>query len=60
MTVKQLIAALKMADPNLEVSSHANNHTYHSERDRKTHGEMKVLLRKHNNDDEYVVIGNVR
>lgn len=60
MTVGQLIAALQMTDPSLEVSTHANNHQYNSERDKYYHGAMRALIRKHHNGDKYVVIGNVR
>lgn len=58
MKVKELIEVLKMCDPELPVATHANNHTYMSDNNRRTHGPLQIGLLKTYGGD-HVVIGNI-
>jgi len=59
MNVGQLIKILSKLDPKLPIATHANNHSYFSDKnaDGMTHGNLLVSLCHHYAKD-HVIIGN--
>lgn len=51
------LARLLLEQPNLPIATHANNHTYMSKTDRRSHGSVCVGL-LHTYGGEHIVIGN--
>lgn len=58
MTVRELIDILQRCDPDMPIATHANNHTYMSGIEARTHGPVRVALMDTYGGD-HVVIGNI-
>ena len=52
------LAKLLLTLPDLPIATHANNHTYASGGDTRSHGPLKVGLLKHYSG-EHIVLGNI-
>lgn len=52
------LAKILLAQPNMPVATHANNHTYAGHGDRDSHGPLKVGI-LHHYSGQHIVIGNI-
>lgn len=52
------LANILLSKPNLPIATHANNHTYESDADRRSHGPLKIALAEGCNGNQFILIGN--